>query len=48
MSGVQSVMVNCMTLRSSHAIFPLLAEKLRAPGGQGGLQKFLSAPGPAV
>lgn len=41
-------MVNCMTLRSSHAIFPLLADKLKARGGQNGLQRFLSAPGPAV
>lgn len=41
-------MVNCMTLRSSHAIFPLLADKLKAGGGQNGLQRFLSAPGPAV
>lgn len=48
LSSVQTVVVNCMTLRSSHAIFPLLAEKLRAPGGQNGLQKFLTSPGPAV
>lgn len=48
LSSVQTVVVNCMTLRSSHAIFPLLAEKLKAPGGQNGLQKFLAAPGPAV
>ncbi|XP_059184510.1 cell division control protein 6 homolog [Centropristis striata] len=48
LSSVQTVLVNCMSLRSSHAIFPLLAEKLKAPGGQNGLQRFLSAPGPAV
>lgn len=48
LSSVQTVVVNCMTLRSSHAIFPLLAEKLKAPGGQNGLQRFLAAPGPAV
>ncbi|XP_035516381.1 cell division control protein 6 homolog [Morone saxatilis] len=48
LSSVQTVVVNCMSLRSSHAIFPLLADKLRAPGGQNGLQRFLSAPGPAV
>ncbi|KAI3353534.1 hypothetical protein L3Q82_020058, partial [Scortum barcoo] len=48
LSSVQTVVVNCMSLRSSHAIFPLLADKLRAPGGQNGLQKFLTAPGPAV
>lgn len=45
---MQTVVVNCMSLRSSHAIFPLLADKLRAPGGQNGLQRFLAAPGPAV
>ncbi|XP_063739199.1 cell division control protein 6 homolog [Eleginops maclovinus] len=48
MSSVQTVLVNCMSLRSSHAIFRLLAEKLKVPGGQSGLQKFLTAPGPAV
>ncbi|KAM9362699.1 cell division control protein 6 homolog [Symphorus nematophorus] len=48
LSSVQTVVVNCMSLRSSHAIFPLLADKLRAPGGQNGLQRFLAAPGPAV
>ncbi|KAE8300610.1 Cell division control protein 6-like protein CDC6-related protein Cdc18-related protein [Larimichthys crocea] len=48
LSSVQTVVVNCMSLRSSHAIFPLLAERLKAPGGQNGLQKFLSASGPAV
>ncbi|XP_074487360.1 cell division control protein 6 homolog [Sebastes fasciatus] len=46
--AVQTVLVNCMSLRSSHAIFRLLADRLRAPGGQNGLQRFLSAPGPAV
>ncbi|XP_049900430.1 cell division control protein 6 homolog [Epinephelus moara] len=48
LSSVQTVVVNCMSLRSSHAIFPLLADKLRAPGGQNGLQRFLTAPGPSV
>ncbi|XP_054460590.1 cell division control protein 6 homolog [Anoplopoma fimbria] len=48
LSCVQTVVVNCMSLRSSHAIFRLLADKLRAPGGQNGLQRFLTAPGPAV
>ncbi|XP_042371491.1 cell division control protein 6 homolog, partial [Plectropomus leopardus] len=48
LAPVQTVVVNCMSLRSSHAIFPLLADKLRAPGGQNGLQRFLTAPGPAV
>uniref|UniRef100_A0A3P8VSJ3 Cell division cycle 6 homolog (S. cerevisiae) n=1 Tax=Cynoglossus semilaevis TaxID=244447 RepID=A0A3P8VSJ3_CYNSE len=48
MSSVQTVMVNCMSLRSSNAIFPLLANKLRTSGGQKGLQKFLMASGPSV
>lgn len=48
LSGVQTVMVNCMSLRSSHAIFPLLASKLQASGGQSGLQRFLTGSGPTV
>ncbi|RVE76700.1 hypothetical protein OJAV_G00011280 [Oryzias javanicus] len=46
--GVQTVTVNCMSLRSSHAIFPLLASKLQAAGGQSGLQRFLTGSGPTV
>ncbi|XP_068607407.1 cell division control protein 6 homolog [Brachionichthys hirsutus] len=48
LSAVKTLVVNCMSLRSSHAVFPLLADKLGAPGGQKGMQKFLAAPGPAV
>ncbi|XP_069386181.1 cell division control protein 6 homolog [Paralichthys olivaceus] len=48
LSSVQTVVVNCMSLRSSHAIFPLLADKLKASGGQSGLQRLLTAPGPTV
>lgn len=48
LSSVQTVVVNCMSLRSAHAIFPLLANKLGAPGGQNVLQRFLAAPGPVV
>ncbi|KAM3623199.1 uncharacterized protein V6R79_008357 [Siganus canaliculatus] len=48
LASVQTVVVNCMSLRSSHSIFPLLADKLKAPGGQSGLHRFLAAPGPAV
>uniref|UniRef100_A0A3B3C510 Cell division control protein n=1 Tax=Oryzias melastigma TaxID=30732 RepID=A0A3B3C510_ORYME len=48
LSGVQTVMVNCMSLRSSHAIFPLLASKLQASGGQSGLQRFLTGSGPTL
>ncbi|KAJ3614036.1 hypothetical protein NHX12_017613 [Muraenolepis orangiensis] len=54
--AVQTVMVNCMTLRSSHAIFPLLAQRLagattsQAPGGHSSssLQTLLTSPGPTV
>ncbi|XP_058496603.1 cell division control protein 6 homolog [Solea solea] len=48
LSSVQMVVVNCMSLRSSHSIFPLLANKLKASGGQSSLQKLLTAPGPSV
>ncbi|KAM4583838.1 cell division control protein 6 homolog [Odontesthes bonariensis] len=48
LSSVQTVTVNCMSLRSSHAIFPLLADKLKASGGQNGLQRFLMVPGPTI
>lgn len=48
LASVKTVVVNCMSLRSSHGIFPLLAYKLKANGGQSGLQKFLTAPGATV
>ncbi|XP_017297409.1 cell division control protein 6 homolog [Kryptolebias marmoratus] len=48
MSSVQIIVVNCMSLRSSHAIFPLLADKLKAHSRQNGVQKQLTAPGPSV
>ncbi|XP_014830276.1 PREDICTED: cell division control protein 6 homolog [Poecilia mexicana] len=48
LASVKTVVVNCMSLRSSHGIFPLLAYKLKAAGGQSGLQRFLTAPGPTV
>ncbi|XP_040041444.2 cell division control protein 6 homolog [Gasterosteus aculeatus] len=48
LASLQTVLVNCMSLRSSHGIFPLLADKLKAPGGPSGLQRFLTAPGPPV
>ncbi|KAM8878696.1 cell division control protein 6 homolog isoform 2-T2 [Spinachia spinachia] len=48
LAPLQTVLVNCMSLRSSHGIFPLLADKLKAPGGPSGLQRFLTAPGPPV
>ncbi|KAM9818955.1 cell division control protein 6 homolog [Syngnathus typhle] len=48
LSEVQTLLVNCMNLRSSHAIFPLLAKKLSVSAGPKGLQKHLTGPGPAV
>ncbi|XP_014031792.2 cell division control protein 6 homolog [Salmo salar] len=47
---IQTVVLNCMSLRSSHAIFPLLAEKLGASGGHTDtkLQKLLTSTGPTV
>ncbi|XP_031418192.1 cell division control protein 6 homolog [Clupea harengus] len=50
LKGVQKVVINCMTLRSSHSIFPLLAEKLGGTRGhsEGRLQKLLTSSGPTV
>ncbi|XP_075993036.1 cell division control protein 6 homolog [Genypterus blacodes] len=48
LSAVQTVLVNCMSLRSSHAIFPLLAHRLGASGGPSGLRRLLTGPGPTV
>ncbi|XP_033824925.2 cell division control protein 6 homolog isoform X1 [Periophthalmus magnuspinnatus] len=48
LSSVQTVVINCMTLRSSHSIFSLLSEKLKSSGGQSGVQRFLTSPGRAV
>ncbi|XP_068451706.1 cell division control protein 6 homolog [Clinocottus analis] len=48
LAPVRTVLVNCMSLRSSHSVFRLLADQLKAPGGPSGLQRFLTAPGPAV
>ncbi|XP_077428053.1 cell division control protein 6 homolog isoform X2 [Vanacampus margaritifer] len=48
LSHVQTLTVNCMSLRSSHVIFPLLAEKLKVSAGHKGLQRRLTGPGPAV
>uniref|UniRef100_A0A4W4GEM2 Cell division control protein n=1 Tax=Electrophorus electricus TaxID=8005 RepID=A0A4W4GEM2_ELEEL len=49
-AGVQTVVINCMTLRSSQSIFPLLAEKLGVSGGHGvgPLGKLLTSSGPTV
>ncbi|XP_063062541.1 cell division control protein 6 homolog [Engraulis encrasicolus] len=55
LKGVEKVVVNCMTLRSSHSIFPLLAEKLGAArggahgqAGEARLEKLLTSSGPTV
>ncbi len=48
--GVQTVVINCMNLRSSHAIFPLLGERLGVPKGnsEARLEKLLTSSGPTV
>nr|XP_055041024.1 cell division control protein 6 homolog [Misgurnus anguillicaudatus] len=50
LKGVQTVVINCMNLRSSHAVFPLLGEKLGIPKGHSEvrLQKLLTSSGPTV
>ncbi|XP_054634238.1 cell division control protein 6 homolog [Dunckerocampus dactyliophorus] len=48
LASVRTLLVNCMSLRSSHAIFPLLADKLKVSGGHKALQRHLMGPGPAV
>ncbi|XP_076880782.1 cell division control protein 6 homolog [Brachyhypopomus gauderio] len=50
LAGVRTVVINCMTLRSSHSIFPLLAEKLGLSRGHSGgrLEKLLTSSGPTV
>lgn len=50
LKGVQTVVINCMNLRSSHAVFPLLGEKLGVPKGhsEARLQKLLTSSGPTV
>ncbi|KAM8842151.1 cell division control protein 6 homolog [Synchiropus picturatus] len=48
LASAVTVVVNCMSLRSSHSIFTLLAERLGVTGGQSGVQKLLTSPGPAV
>ncbi|MCI4383679.1 hypothetical protein PGIGA_G00029450 [Pangasianodon gigas] len=50
LKGVQTVVINCMTLRSSHSIFPVLAEKLGTSRchSDGKLEKLLTSSGPTV
>ncbi|XP_051966916.1 cell division control protein 6 homolog [Xyrauchen texanus] len=50
LKGVQTVVINCMNLRSSHAIFPMLGERLGAPKGhsEARLAKLLIKSGPTV
>lgn len=50
LKGIQTVVINCMNLRSSHAIFPLLGEKLGVSKGHSEtrLAKFLTSSGPTV
>ncbi|KAK9966404.1 hypothetical protein ABG768_003516 [Culter alburnus] len=50
LKGVQTVVINCMNLRSSHAIFPLLGERLGVSKGnsEARLEKLLTSSGPTV
>ncbi|XP_051532669.1 cell division control protein 6 homolog [Myxocyprinus asiaticus] len=50
LKGVQTVVINCMNLRSSHAIFPMLGERLGVPKGhsEARLAKLLTKSGPTV
>ncbi|KAA0707842.1 Cell division control protein 6 -like protein CDC6-related protein p62(cdc6) [Triplophysa tibetana] len=50
LKGIQTVVINCMNLRSSHAIFPLLGEKLGISKGhsEARLAKCLTGSGPTV
>ncbi|KAI1887125.1 hypothetical protein AGOR_G00202910 [Albula goreensis] len=50
LKAVKVVSINCMTLRSSQSIFPLLAERLGASGGHSDrrLEKHLTSTGPTV
>ncbi|XP_056136923.1 cell division control protein 6 homolog [Lampris incognitus] len=50
LKAIKIVVVNCMSLRSSHAIFPVLADRLGASGSHTDikLQKLLTSPGPNV
>ncbi|XP_036401435.1 cell division control protein 6 homolog [Megalops cyprinoides] len=50
LQAVQKVVINCMTLRSSQSIFPLLAERLGASGSHSGqrLERLLTSAGPTV
>ncbi|MBN3312889.1 CDC6 protein, partial [Atractosteus spatula] len=55
LQGAQCVFINCMTLRSSQAVFALVAERLGAAGGRSQpkdsdrrLEKLVTHPGPMV
>ncbi|KAJ8264580.1 hypothetical protein GJAV_G00150930 [Gymnothorax javanicus] len=50
LQSVQKVLINCMRLRSSQSIFPLLAERLGGSRGQDArcLEKLLTTAGPTV
>ncbi|XP_061771512.1 cell division control protein 6 homolog isoform X2 [Nerophis ophidion] len=56
LQSVQTVIINCMSVRTSHSIFPLLAHMLdlhlpagpAGPAGPPTLRAHLTSPGPAV
>uniref|UniRef100_A0AAY4DH08 Cell division control protein n=1 Tax=Denticeps clupeoides TaxID=299321 RepID=A0AAY4DH08_9TELE len=50
LEGIQKVVINCMTLRSSHSIFPVIAEHLGVSKAhsESRLEKLLTSYGPTV
>ncbi|XP_023691527.2 cell division control protein 6 homolog [Paramormyrops kingsleyae] len=46
--AVQTIVVNCMTLRTSHSIFPLLCKRLGISADNRCLEKLLTKAGPTV
>ncbi|KAM9792213.1 cell division control protein 6 homolog [Neosynchiropus ocellatus] len=48
LASAVTVVINCMSLRSSHSVFALLADRLGVTGGQSGVQKLLTSSGPSV
>lgn len=48
LSLVQTVLINCMSVRSSLSIFPALAAALKLKNGTKGLRQYLASPGHSV
>lgn len=48
LNTVQTVIINCMSVRSSLSIFAVLAATLKLKNGAKGLRQYLSSPGHSV